>query len=215
MIKTLISFFVLGLSLGTGACFISCAPVVISYIAGTGKNISKALSVYVLFSLARIFVYIVLGVIVFLFGSFLFEKFLFHFSRFIFIGGGLFIVLTGLLLSVGQKNEFKFCQSLQKNLLERDKKSVFVFGLVIGLAPCAPLFAVFSLMLLIARNWFDSFLISLSFGLGTFVSPLILLVIFAGSIPSLFKNNSFQRALNLICGLIMVFLGIQFVRRAF
>lgn len=215
MTETLISFFVVGLSFGWGPCLASCAPIVLSYIAGTGKNISKALYVYILFSIARILVYLLLSLLVFFFGNFLFEKYLFKFSKYILVAGGLFIILTGLLLAIGKRFEFKFCKLLQKNLLEHDKKSVFVFGLVIGFLPCVPLLAVFSLMMLIAKSWFDSLLLGFSFGLGTFVSPLFFLVIFAGAIPSLFKNKGYLLILNFICGAIIVFLGIQVIWRAF
>lgn len=215
MNNTLISFFVLGLTFGWGPCLVSCGPVIISYIAGTGKNIPKALYVYSLFSITRIFVYLVLGPVFFFFGNFLFNKYLSDYFKYVFIAGGIFIVLTGLLLAVGKRFELKFCRFLQKNILEHDKKSAVIFGLMLGVLPCASLLAIFSLIVLTAKDWFGSLLLSLSFGIGTFFSPLLLLAIFAGSIPLLFKNKSCLRVFNLICGMIMAFLGVQLIRKGF
>ena len=70
MIKTIGSIFLLGLSFGLGPCVASCGPVLVSYIAGTGKNIYKGFLVYVLFSLSRVISYIILALAVFYLGRF-------------------------------------------------------------------------------------------------------------------------------------------------
>lgn len=217
MNKIVISLFILGLSFGSGPCLASCGPVLISYIVGTKKNVSKGLVAYVLFSLARMFVYIILGMLVFFLGKLALERFAGSFSKYIFMIGGSFVILMGLLMALGKRMEFRACQFLKKNIVEQDKKSLIILGLIIGLLPCAPLLAIFSYTGLVSKSWLHSLIYNFSFGIGTTVSPLILLVIFAGLIPKLFiaKKEVYGRIFNLACGSLIVFLGFQLISRAF
>ena len=217
MSKIIISLFILGLSFGAGPCIASCGPVIISYVAGTKRNILKGLNAYILFSLARISVYLVLSWLIFSLGRLAIGSFLRGFSKYVFLGGGSFIILVGILTALGKRIEIKPWQFLQRNIVERDKKSIIIFGLIIGLLPCAPLLAIFSYIGLIARNWLSSLLYALFFGIGTFVSPLILLVMLAGLIPKFFldKKENYGRYFSFICGLIITFLGLELLRRAF
>lgn len=139
------------------------------------------------------------------------------FSKYVVILGGIFIILVGLLMALGRRLEFGFWQFLQKRLLERDKKSIIILGLVIGLLPCAPLLAILSYVGLVSKSWIESLLYSFSFGIGTFVSPLIFLVILTSLIPKFLikKKGIYIQIFNFICGLIIVYLGIQLIRRAF
>lgn len=215
MNKLIFTFFLLGLSFGVGPCLASCGPLLISYIAGTQKNILKSILTYILFSLSRIFIYLVLGLFIFLSGKIITNYVLGAFSRYFFILGGFFIIIIGLLIALGKNPNYKFCQKIQSIFLKKDTKTIIVLGLVIGILPCAPLISVVSYIGLTARHWLNSLIYSFSFGLGTIVSPLFLLVIFAGFIPQIIKNNNFYRIFNFICGFIIIFLGIQLIRRAF
>ena len=217
MIKIILSLFLLGLSFGCGPCIAACGPILISYVVGTKKNIFKGLDVYILFSLARIFVYVVLSLVVFFLGRFTLDRLLGSFSKYIFIVGGAFIVLVGILTALGKRLEFKPWQFLQRNIIECDKKSIVLLGLIIGLLPCAPLLATLSYVGLISKTWTNSLLYSLYFGIGTFVSPLILLTMLAGSIPTFLvdKKESYHKIFSFICGLIIIFLGLELIGRAF
>ena len=213
MNKIIISLFLTGLLFGSGPCIASCGPFLISYIAGAKKNVSKGIMVYVLFSSARIFVYVVLSLAIFFLGRFAMEKILGDLYKYVLILGGAFIITIGLFLAFGRRLEFSFWQSWHKNILERDKKSIVAVGLVIGLLPCAPLLAILSYVGLVSRTWPSSLLYALSFGIGTFVSPLVLLAILAGLIPRLFleKRAIYYSIFSLICGLMIIFLGIQLI----
>jgi len=195
----------------------SCGPFLISYIAGSGKSITKGIMAYILFSLARILVYVALALAVFFLSSIAVENLLGGLYKYILIAGGGFIAIIGLFMSFGKKLEFRPWQTLYKNLFERDKKSVFAVGLMIGLLPCAPLLSVLSYVGLVSRTWQASLLYSLSFGIGTFVSPLLLLVIFAGAIPRLLpdKKAAYHKIFTFICGLIIIFLGVQLILKGF
>ncbi len=145
------------------------------------------------------------------------ERLLGGLYKYVLLLGGGFIIIIGLAMAFGKKLEFKFCQFLHKNLLERDGRSIFVVGLIIGLLPCAPLLSILSYVGLISRTWLSSLLYALSFGLGTFVSPLILLAILAGIIPRILleKKAVYYPVFTIICGFTIIFLGIQLILRAF
>ena len=117
----------------------------------------------------------------------------------------------------GKKKEKGFCAVLCRRFLEKDKKSIIIFGLIIGLIPCAPLLAAFSYMGLISKDWFTSLTYSFFFGLGTLISPLLVLAGLAGVIPRILadKQAVYGRIFNFICGGILVLLGLQLIRRVF
>lgn len=206
--KILISFFILGFSFGIGPCLASCGPLLISYVAGTKKNMAKSGWVYLLFSASRILVYIALSLVIFFFGRIILGAFARYFSLF----GGLFIIIIGLLIMLGKNPNHKFCSKMQGFFLKRDSKTVIILGLVMGILPCAPLISVTSYIGLIAKDWTDGLLYALCFGLGTVASPLFVLVMAAGLLTKI--KPAVYRAFNFICGLIIVFLGLQLIRRA-
>jgi sulfite exporter TauE/SafE len=216
MFKIALGLFISGLLFGSGPCIASCGPILISYIAGTKTNLLKGLKDYILFSLARISVYIILGLIIFFLGSFTLQRLLGDYSKYIFILGGSFIILIGLLMVLGKRLEFRFLRFFHKNILERDKKSMILLGAVIGFLPCAPLLAILSYTGLVSKSWIDSSLYNFSFGIGTFVSPLILLAMLAGLIPRFLAKEkaAYSRIFSLICGLVIIFFGVQLIIRA-
>ncbi len=216
MNKIIISLFLSGILLGSGPCLASCGPILISYIAGTKKNILKGVLTYILFSSARIVVYLILSLMVFL-GSFTLERLLGSFSKFILIIGGSFVILIGILMALGTRLKLPFCRFLGENILGKDKKSIIIMGLLIGLLPCAPLLAVLSYIGLVSKSVFQSLIYAFSFGLGTFASPLLLLSILAGVIPKFLSDKKaiYAQIFSLICGLIIIFLGLNLLKEAF
>lgn len=122
-----------------------------------------------------------------------------------------------MIMVMGQHLDFGFLKKAQQIILERDVKSMVLFGLIIGFLPCAPLIAILSYIGLISKTGLTSLLYSLFFGLGTILSPLIFLIILAGLIPKLLIDRTaiYYRIFNIICGLIIIFLGIQLITRVF
>ena len=205
--------FLYGLLFGSGPCLASCGPILISYIAGTKKSILKSLLAYILFSLARISIYLILGIGVFFLGSFGLERLLGGLSKYIIFIGSCFIILIGMLMIAGNRFEYKACCFLQKKILGHDKKSIIILGLIMGLLPCAPLIAIISYSGLVSRSWLQSLFYTFFFGLGTFVSPLVLLTFLSGLIGRWMNGKRYYRVFNSICGLIIVFLGVQLLTR--
>jgi sulfite exporter TauE/SafE len=217
MFKIIVGLFLSGLLFGSGPCLASCGPILIAYIAGARKNVVKSLLVYILFSISRIFVYILLALMVFFFGRFMLEQLLGEYYKYVIIVGGAFIILIGILMALGRSLEIRPFKFLGKTILEHDIKSIVVLGLIIGLLPCAPLLAILSYVGLVSKSWPQSLLYGFSFGLGTFISPLILLAMLAGLMPGFLvdKKGLYAQIFSLICGLIIIFLGLQLIRKAF
>ena len=228
MSRNIFSLFLMGLSFGLGPCMASCGPILISYIAGSKKNILKGLGVYLLFSLSRIAVYLFLALAIFFLGKFIIETWLGRFSKYIFVLAGSFLIMLGILIASGRNLETLFilrqpawlnksCQFLHKSLLAHDKKSIILMGLIIGILPCGPLLALFGYLGLISKTWIEALIYSFSFGLGTLISPLLILSALAGLIPNFLEGQkvSYYKILSFICGLIIVFLGIQLIIRAY
>ncbi len=215
MLRIYISFFLLGVSLGSGPCMVSCGPLLVSYVAGTGKNIGKSILVYLLFSTGKIIAYILLGLLIFRGGQIAMEMST-GVGRYIYLIGGLFLILIGILLALKGKIENRLCGNLQGFFLKKDIKTVLAFGLIIGFLPCAPLVSVLAYIALISKTWANNSLYSFSFGLGTLFSPLLIIIVLAGLLPRLTRaREKLFRWLNLIGGLVIVFLGLQLVWRFF
>ena len=215
--KLLLSFFILGLTFGSGPCLASCGPLLVSYIAGTNKGVKNSVWVYLLFSLARIAVYAILGLAVFFLGE-LITRYLFaSMGRYFFFAAGLFIMIIGSLVAVGKNPEYKWCAKMQNIFLHKDTLTVILLGLFVGILPCIPLLTILSSLGLMAHSWRESISLALAFGLGTVTSPLLLLAIFAGVIPQSITIHKpiFYRIFQIICGLIMVILGVHLVTRVF
>jgi sulfite exporter TauE/SafE len=214
MIDALISLFLTGILFGSGPCLASCGPILLSYIAGTRKNILKGLLDYVLFFLGRLLVYFVISLLLFSLGRLVAEQLLGSLFKYVVVAGGIFVITMGAFLALGRRMELGFCRFLQSNILEKNR-GVFILGLILGLLPCAPLLAIFSYTCLISKSWFDSLLYIGVFGIGTFISPLLLLVVFAGVIPRFIKGKNFGRMFDLACGLVIIFLGVKLIARSF
>lgn len=182
----------------------------ISYFSGSGKNIAKSIAGYLVFCLGRIVVYVGLGICVFVFGEMASEHISASASRYLSVLGGAFIVLIGFLMTIGRNLDNKICLRLNKVFLQNDFKTVMLFGAIIGILPCLPLSSVLAYIGLTAKNFMSAIIFSLSFGLGTLVSPLFLLVALSGFSPLLFrKETRFHQLFNSICGLIVLFLGVR------
>jgi sulfite exporter TauE/SafE len=204
--------FLSGLLLGSGPCLVSCGPLLISYITGTSKNVGQALSAYLIFSLSRIVVYVILGLMFFLCGQFVTEEFFSLSRRYIFVIAGIFICIIGILIILGRGFHNRICDKFKDTLIGKDVKTLVLIGLVTGISPCLPLLSVLSYVGLVSKSWQSSMLYGFSFGVGTSISALIIPVISCGLIPRFFQNRPRLKVMiNLVCGCILVILGLQLI----
>ena len=214
MNSLLFSFFLLGLSLGVGPCMASCGPLLLSFISAGGKNVTGSIGAYLLFSSSRILAYVALAILIFLFSNLLYLHSYEVFSNYIVKIGGIFIIIIGFLLCLGKAFNNKMCDKLHHIFIKRDGKTLFIFGLIIGIMPCLPYFSMLSYVGITAKNILESAMLGFSFGLGTVISPVFILVIFAGCLPRLLKHaGRLIRVFQFSCGIIIIFLGLKLILR--
>ncbi len=216
MLRTAWSLFLTGLFLGSGPCLLSCGPLLLSYIAGTKESSFSGLKTYLIFSATRLLAYALLGYIIGLLGEVVFHRIFDEKTLgFLYRVFGLFVLLIGLLLVFEKLPWAKACQGFwQRCLGPADIKNIVVFGLVVSLSPCLPLLSVLSFIALISDHWLKGVVFMAAFGLGTAISPMILLSMGAGSVARLCaKNELFLRALKIICGVVIVSLGLLLLLR--
>ena len=210
MFRIYFSLFITGIILGSGPCLASCGPILVSYIAATKRSALGGLWSWFLFSVSRVFIYIFLGAIAGIAGAGLFRRFYWEIPGYIiWLIAGIFICFLGLLIFLGKNTHLRACKHLNESFIQKDNKSIITLGILIGIFPCVPLIGVFSYITMISTHFTHGLLMSAAFGLGTFISPLLLLGVFAGSISRLKilheeKNLLiFQR----ICACILFLLG--------
>ena len=212
--SNIIPLFLFGLFLGSGPCLATCGPVLISYIAATRQNPKQAILVWFLFSLSRICIYLILSLFIFILGELLVKQNIAYISGYIYFFGGIIITLIGIFTIIkDSKGTSRICSIVSGGLSQRlSRINPITLGVIMGLLPCVPLLSVLSYIGLISSAWQWCIFYSLVFGLGTLISPLILLALGAGVVPKLLLNRPrVYRILRIICGVIIVFFGLQLV----
>ena len=212
MDKIIVGLFISGLLLGWGPCLATCGPVLISYIAATKQSPGQGVWAWFLFSLSRICVYLILSLAIFLLGEFVVKQNLINIAKFIYLAGGLIIILIGFFTII--RGSIKPFRNLENRgaVCRRSSMQPITLGLIMGTLPCGPLIAVFSYIGLVSSTWQLCIFYSLIFGLSTLISPLILFVLVAGLIPRmLLSQPKIYYPFRLICGLIIVFFGAQLI----
>lgn len=210
--KIYIDLFITGVSLSWGPCFSFCAPVLLPYIAGTQKGWRNGLKLSLVFSLARIVPYVILSLISAGLGQYLIRMFYqAKGSLLIQICTGVFIVILGLVVVMGKSTHPGLCTPFLKKLTpQKGIWQVLVLGLLIGAAPCLPLFGVLLYIAFNATCLMQGAFLGLAFGLGTLVSPVIFFGPLVAGLPRLLeKEPRLYKIFSLACGLILIYLGIS------
>lgn len=198
--------------MGLGPCLASCGPLLVSYIAAKGKNYKEAFWTWFIFSIARVFAYCLLGVLSGILGQvFISRIYALHIGKYISLFGGLFVIAISIVIFFQNKMAFGAHSFLEKRFVKGGSKSVFIFGLTVGLVPCAPLIGIFSTIGLMSRNIADGLFFGLSFGLGAMISPLLILALAAGSIEKFLLNQKAKLIFSRICAVIIFILGILII----
>jgi sulfite exporter TauE/SafE len=205
---------IIGLGYGLGVCTASCLPYVAGYVAGTGAGFRQGIRITLIFNAGRIVAYAILGAIVGLIGGLLSVVAseaispLQVYSSLVF--GSITIVIG---TSVVWKARFPpECGLHTVNASAPGKfgrfgvdAGAFSLGLSRGLIICPPL-ALLLLYALPFSNPLGSVTLAVLFGLGTTISPLLVL----GGITGWLLNKAplFRRWISLAGGVILIMLGV-------
>jgi len=202
------ALFVTGLLMGLGPCLAFCAPILIPYITGSEKSWLGGLKDVLVFSLSRLVITGLLGSLAGEMGYLLSSP---KFDLIKYLGLGIFVLLLGVIMLLGGKG-FPLCRILHRETIERSTKSMILLGILIGLAPCLPLLGALTIIAGLAKGPLMGAFWGLSFGLGTVISPLILLALVAGSLGKLFSLKPiFYQTFSRLCGCFLVYFGIRLI----
>lgn len=211
MTRVVWSLFLTGLVLGYGPCLLSCGPLLISYISSTQSGPGKGLKIYLIFSLTRLVVYALFGILAGLFGQLIIQRFFestwlqWAFGMF-----GLFLILLGIAVFMQKMPSLKACHGWLGSYLVRGEHHAILFSLIVSLSPCLPLLGVLGYIALISDTWSKGLLFMSAFGLGTMISPLILFCAAAGWLAKLSRRYEFWfLILRVLCAGVLIFLGLQ------
>jgi len=216
MNRVLLILFVSGFSFGPSLCMASCGPAILSYVAGTRKSVLKSTLLYLSFSFTRMIIYVIFCLIAYFINVAAVEKQTLVISRFMLAFGGIFMVLLGIIMITGRLNELKIGRVFSFKPADDYIKTGFFMGLILGSLPCVPLFTIMFYIAIVSESALNALFYSLTFGLGTLLSPLLFLSAGAGFLPKLLRNNKwYPKVISTVCGVIMVFLGVELMWRIF
>ncbi len=205
-----------GLLYGLVYCTPTCLPYIASYIAGVGAGFRKGTMATVFFSFGRIASYAVVGGLVgVLAGVFRFvvtESTLAAFQQYSSFAFGVITILIGIAVYLKSRAKQHDCpaaasptEKRKTGIRSRFDLGAFSLGLSRGLILCPPL--VFLLVYTMPFGTpLDSFLVAVLFGVGTAVSPMLLL----GGVSGWLLNKAplFRKWIALAGALILILLGI-------
>lgn len=213
--KICIDLFLTGLALGWGPCLSFCAPILVPYIAGTQKNWLAGLKISLTFSLARIIPYVVLSLISAKLGQYLVRRFYqTQAGSIIYSAAAVFVLLLGVIVVLGKSGHLPFCGAFKRLNLQGGIGEMILFGIVVGFAPCLPLFGVLTYIAFNAQNLLHGAILGLVFGIGTLISPLILLGPAAGGIAQFLQYRPLvYKILSRACGAILIYIAVGMLIR--
>jgi len=210
--STYLEALTIGLLYGTIFCTSECLPIVASYIAGTGAGFRKGVVITLIYNSGRLLSYALIGGIFGLIGgsvNFLLDEVaLASFRVYSAYVLGIITILIGIhILLKNRKNSTctKECESIDEWKIGRLDFRAFTLGLSRGLIICPPLFALLVYSIPFATP-FDSLALAFLFGLGTTISPMLIL----GGITGWLLNKAplFRKWLSIIGSGALIVLGL-------
>lgn len=202
---------VLGIVYGLTFCASACLPYIVSYIAGTGAGFKKGMEITTIYNSGRIVAYAIIGSIVGLLSSTISEEIFIDFQQFSSIIFGVIIIIIG--ISILRKKISASCNCTEQKterlgiakLTSRFDLRAFSMGLTKGFILCPPLIAFLLYSTTISMG--NPTALAILFGLGTAISPLLLL----GGTTGYFLNKAplFRKWLSRIGGMALIVMGFS------
>ncbi len=211
---TSLQIFGIGFSFGiAGPCLLSCAPILITYIAGSRKIWQKSLSDILLFLTGRLMAYILLGGLAGL-SAIILKSFTGSTLALFFkpLAGTMSILLGISILTFKPSFDCK-CKNSPGDIYSSG--GLFTLGFLMGVAPCAPLLMLLSEITLISGSPLEGATYGLAFGLGTFFSGFIVAAAAAGILTWLpahvLKSKTSDLIFKILCAVLLISLGLVLI----
>lgn len=211
---TAIQIFAIGFSFGVaGPCFLSCSPALITYSLGTKRKLNEVLSDIFIFLSGRLLAYILLGYLAGLSGVVLRQFMSSHLASFLKPVSGVISIIWGVFVLISKQSDSFVCRWIQNKI--SNFTSLLLLGFFIGISPCVPLLALLSEIVLISKSSWDGVCYGLFFGLGTFISGLIIIGAMTGILRGLaeriFRSKNSRFIFRIVCALLLILWGLSLI----
>lgn len=207
---------VFGLSYGLVFCTSSCLPYVASYIAGIGAGFRKGVIVTVMYNSGRVTAYALIGAAIGLFKLMMSNEILSSFQTYSSLAFAIVTIVIGLSILFRNRSRPQTCKgcnpqnmgdSVPDKAYAKFDVRAFSLGLSRGLIVCPPLFLLLVTYSAAFTTPLDSFVLALLFGIGTALSPILLLGGVTGWL--LTKAPLFKRWMAILGGALLIVLGLS------
>lgn len=209
MKENLLFLFISGLVLGSGPCIGFCAPILAGYVAAYKTSFKKAAVSYLVFSAAKLLSYVIIGALCAIFANILnsvfFEKYIYGISIIL----GVFVLFIGLSILLPKQALFgRYCSFLHTGHI----KNVGVLGFLAGFSPCLPFLGILNYIIMVSNSPIQPIMYTFAFGLGTAISPILLLVAFSGKLAGDFsKYKLWGTIIKFISAFVLLFFGAKII----
>jgi sulfite exporter TauE/SafE len=206
----------IGFSFGiAGPCLLSCSPVLITYVAGSGKRLAGVLKDIFVFLSGRLSAYIILGAVAGASGALLKTLSGPAAAAFFRPLGGAVAVFFGIIVLFDKG--YPSCECVTPRQKAFNYGGLFALGFAVGMMPCAPLVALLFEIALMSRGAFDGAAYASSFGIGTFLSGMAVVGATAGIltwVPArMLKSREGIFTFRIICAGLLILTGIILILR--
>ncbi len=169
-----------GFLYGLVFCTPTCLPYIASYIAGINAGFRKGVSVTLIFNAGRITAYALIGAAIGLLKLLVTESFQNAFQAYSSFAFSIATIAIG--VSILVRNKDPSCNCIVENTKSSGKRKIsekfdvgaYTLGFTRGLLLCTPLLAILTYAVAFASP-VDSIGLAVLFGLGTTLSPILLL----------------------------------------
>lgn len=208
MLSNCLRLLMAGFTMGWGPCLAHVAPFLLPYIAATKGNWKEALSVGLIFSIGRLLALSILGGLATMAFSSINRFFPPQKSGWLYLIVAFFMIITGIFIILGKGLKMP----VGKRILDKGSESMFLFGFLMGIAPCVPYVAILTYIACIAENAIlAGILYAAVFATGTAIAPIVLGTLM-GIIPGrLFRREKFFKIFQVVCGAVLVVFGSQLI----
>lgn len=209
-----IASLALGLFSGVVFCTSACLPYITSYIAGVGAGFRKGVLITGIYNGGRITAYALIGAALGVFKLSIGDAFFTSYQSYALLALGVVSIVIGANMIL--KSRKSACadgcaaqgikKTNEKGLTGRFDFQAFSLGLTRGLIVC-PLIAPVLLYSVTYSAPIDSFLFAVLFGVGTALSPLLLI----GGVTGWLLNKAplFRKWISIAGGVVLIVLGIS------
>lgn len=207
--------FTIGVFYGLVVCTASCLPYITGYIAGIGAGFRKGIKVTLIFNAGRILAYALIGALIGLFTgliSLVAPEAISPFQVYASLVFGAVTVAIGASILLKARKPHG-CDVQAGNMVATGKIGRFGFdfgafslGLTRGLIICPPLITLLVVYALPFSNPVGSMTLAVLFGLGTTVSPILVL----GGVTGWLLNKAplFRKWISIAGGATLIVLGV-------